>query len=90
MLSVIATVAVLNAMQTKPLYIGDLVHEAPIFDNAPDFSLSNGIRGENPVGQPKQHKRKDKKQRTTELVDVLHTLYPDAQIVVYGDHILVK
>jgi hypothetical protein len=90
MLSMIATVALLNAIQTKHLYIGDLTHETPMFDNAPDFSFNGSLRGENPIGQPKKHSRKSKQQNTKELVDVLQMMYPDAQITVYGDHIFVK
>jgi hypothetical protein len=78
------------SMPGQPLYIGDLVHQAPDFTNAPDFSLNGALQGTNFIGQPGADSRKNKRQRTRELVDMLQAIYPDATIVVYQDHIFVK
>jgi len=76
--------------QNKPLYIGDLIHQTTDFTNAPDFSLNGALQGSNFIGQPGASTRKSKKQRTDELVRLLESMYPDATIVVYQDHIFVK
>lgn len=78
------------AANTKPIYIGDLTHDTPNFLGAPSFSLNDAIYGGQAIGQPKKDERKTKKQRTKELVNLLQDLYPDAEIRVYGDHIIIR
>ena len=76
MISAIIMSMVLHATPPQLHNTRDITFEAPRFNNAPRFRHQRGMRGENPVDRPRDHRRKQGKNQE-KLDTILVELYGD-------------
>ena len=81
MISMILLSMVLHATPPQIHDTSDLTFEVPRFNNAPRFRHHRGMRGENPVDKPREHRRNRHKKRE-KLDNLIIELYGDKYRVI--------
>lgn len=72
---------VMGKPQTLVVDVRDLLMETPAFNNAPDFNFWNGMNGGLPPSNSARQDRRTRAEREAEMLDLMWSLYPNAQSI---------